>query len=96
MLGHRGAACSLCSSPPQNHLPIELVFVPTAWSSPDTPARNPHGLDDADHQLGHEGEEEGHEAEGAVCPAREGSVSSCTSIPAALPPSSAKQPHGKD
>lgn len=38
---------------------------------PDTPAWNPHRLDDADNQLSHEGEEEGHEAEGAVCPVAE-------------------------
>lgn len=68
--------------------PVEVACRPMVGEArplPDTPARDPHGLDDADHQLGHEGEEEGHEAEGAVCPAREGSVSSCVSGPAALP-----------
>lgn len=55
-----------------------------ASSLPDAPARDSHCLDNADHQLGHEGEEEGHEAERAVCPAREGSVTPYTSTPAAL------------
>lgn len=41
---------------------------------PDTPARNPDSLDDADDQLSHEGEEECHEAEGAVCPVAEEKV----------------------
>ena len=38
---------------------------------PDSPAWDAHGLDDADDQLGHEGKEECHEAEGAVSPAAE-------------------------
>lgn len=38
---------------------------------PDAPAWDAHGLDDADDQLGHEGEEECHEAEGTVSPATE-------------------------
>lgn len=51
-----------------------LVPNTAAFPLPDPPSRDPHCLDDADHQLGHEGEEESHEAEGTVCPAREGSV----------------------
>lgn len=51
-----------------------LVPNTAAFPLPDPPSRDPHCLDDADHQLGHEGKEEGHEAEGTVCPAREGSV----------------------
>lgn len=38
---------------------------------PDTPAWDAYSLDDADDQLGHEGEEECHEAERAVSPEAE-------------------------
>lgn len=37
---------------------------------PHSPARNADCLDDADHNLRHEDEEESHEVEGAVGPAR--------------------------
>ena len=36
---------------------------------PHSPTRNTHSLDDADHHLGHEDEEEGHKVEGAIGPA---------------------------
>lgn len=98
MLRPREAAFPFFSPPHHAQTPPLGAQAPVgeARSLPDAPARDSHSLDDADHQLGHEGEEEGHEAEGAVCPAREGSVSSCTSFPAALPTQgSPKQPHGK-
>lgn len=42
---------------------------------PHSPAWNANSLDDTDHHLGHEDEEESHEVEGAVSPAcRDGSV----------------------
>lgn len=63
-----------------NHLSTQVNKNPNATPTsprlalcflPDTPAWNSHSLDDADDQLRHEGEEEGHEAEGAVCPVAE-------------------------
>lgn len=41
-------------------------------SSPHSPTRNANRLDNADHHLGHEDEEEGHEVEGAISPAGRG------------------------
>lgn len=38
-------------------------------SLPHSPTRNANSLDDADHHLGHEDEEEGHKVEGAISPA---------------------------
>ena len=43
----------------------------SVWSEclPNPPAWDAYCLDDADHNLGHEHEEEGHEVEGAIRPA---------------------------
>ena len=72
LLKHHEAA-----APAQRQLSRHPTWQRAAPALPDAPARDSHRLDNADHQLGHEGEEEGHEAEGAVCPAREGSVTPC-------------------
>ena len=57
---------------------LSLSLVVTQWNAetsicseclPNPPAWNAHCLDDADHHLGHEHEEEGHEVEGAIRPA---------------------------
>lgn len=41
-------------------------------SSPHSPTGNANRLDNADHHLGHEDEEEGHKVERAVSPAGRG------------------------
>lgn len=46
------------------------IYIFTSASLPHSPARNADCLDDADHDLCHEDEEESHEVEGAVGPAR--------------------------
>lgn len=48
----------------------ERMYMFTSAFLPHSPARNADCLDDADHHLRHEDEEESHEVEGAVGPAR--------------------------
>lgn len=48
----------------------QLASVSEMKTLPHSPAWNTHSLNDTDHNLGHEDEEERHKVEGAVSPAQ--------------------------
>lgn len=54
----------------RHHKRMHVVTIFTSIFLPHSPARNADCLDDADHNLRHEDEEESHKVEGAVGPAR--------------------------